>query len=145
MESRYAGRLERILPQLVLHFFQGDVPEKTVEYALRLTKTALEAFSVEEAIRSATTALTFLDEEWQGARAIEGEARVLLALAQRMAGDTESALREAATAVRIFEKDQQATRAVDALVLAAETAWQARQPEEASRWVSGTTTPRSTC
>ena len=32
LEARHAGRLDRVLPQLVHHCFQGDVPEKTVEY-----------------------------------------------------------------------------------------------------------------
>ena len=135
IESRHAGRLERVLPQLVTHFFQGDVPEKTVEYAVRLTRTALEAFSVEEAIRSATTALTFLDEEWEGPRVVEGETRLLLARARRMSGDTEGALREAAAAVRIFEREGHPAGSVAALLLAAETAWQARQPIETGRWV----------
>ena len=34
LETRHAGRIERVLPQLVHHFSQGDVPDKTVEYAL---------------------------------------------------------------------------------------------------------------
>ena len=36
--SRHAGRLERVLPQLVHHYFNGDVPEKTVEHGLRLAR-----------------------------------------------------------------------------------------------------------
>jgi len=135
IETRYAGRLDRVLPQLVHHFLQGDVADKTVDYALRLARSSLEAFSIEDAMRSAAAALTFLDEEWQGPRAVEGEARVLLARALRMTGEVERALREAAAAVRIFEQEGQPARAVEALVLAAETAWQARQSEETARWV----------
>src|SRR3990172_3382853 len=126
--------MERVLPQLLHHFYQANVPEKTVEYGLRLAKTSIEAFSGEEAARSARTALEFLDEEWEGDRSLEGEARVLLARAHRMAGEVDGALREAQAAVRVFEQQGQPARAVGALVLGAETAWQGRRSEEASRW-----------
>ena len=102
LETRYAGRLERVLPQLVQHFFQGDVPDKTVEYGLRLAKSSLETFSVEDATRSASTALTFLDADWEGPRVLEGDARLLLAKASRMTGDLETARREAAAASKIL-------------------------------------------
>ena len=136
LEQRHAGRLERVLPQLLHHFFQGDVPEKTVEYGLREARASLEAFSAEEAARAAKTALEFLDKEWEGERALEGDVRVLLARAHRMSGDIEGALREATTAVRVFEQEKQPARAAGALLLAAETAWQARRSEEATRWVA---------
>ncbi len=100
IEKRHSGRLERIYPQLVHHFSQGDVSDKTVEYGLRLAKTALYAFSAEEAGRAAKTVLEFLDEEWQGDSSLEGEARILLAQAHRMAGDVDAALKEAEVAGR---------------------------------------------
>ena len=53
IEKRYAGRLERIYPELVHHFSQADVPEKTVEYGLKLAQKSLDAFSAEDAIRVA--------------------------------------------------------------------------------------------
>ncbi|HET7293361.1 MAG TPA: ABC transporter substrate-binding protein [Vicinamibacteria bacterium] len=134
LEARHGGRLDRVLPQLVHHFHQGDVPEKAVEYGLRLARTSLDAFSAEEAVRSAKTALDFLDEEWQGDRGLEAEARLLLARAHRMAGDADGALEEAAAAARIFESARpQGSPA--ALLLAAEVAWQARRTEEAGAWV----------
>jgi len=43
VEKRHGGRLERVYPQLVHHFSQGDVPDKTVEYGLRMAKAALDA------------------------------------------------------------------------------------------------------
>ncbi len=135
VEKRHGGRLERALPQLVHHFSLGDVPEKTVEYGLRQAKASLEAFSAEEATRSAKMALQYLDEEWEGDRALEGEARTLLARSYRLAGDIEGALREAAAAIRVFEKEKQPAQSLGPLVLAAETAWQARRGEEAGRWV----------
>ena len=133
IEKRHAGRLERILPQLVHHFYQGDIPDKTVEYGLRLARASLDAFSAEEAARSARAALEFLDDEWEGDRSLEGEARTLLAQALRMSGDIEASLREADTAVAIFERQSAPGRAVTALLLAAETAWQARRSDEATR------------
>ena len=136
LEARHAGRLDRVLPQLVHHCFQGDVPDKAVEYALRLTRSSLDAFSVEEAIRFATTALTFLDAEWEGPRVIEGDARLLLARGQRMAGDLETALRETATATRIFEQEHDTVRLVGALVLGAEIAWRARRTDEMGRSIA---------
>jgi ABC-type transport system substrate-binding protein len=135
VETRHAGRVERVLPQLVHHFFEGDVPEKTVEYALRLAARSLDAFSAEEAIRSATAALTFLDDEWEGPRSVEGETRLLLARARRMNADLESALRETTLAIRVFDETRETVRLADALLFAAETAWQARLPDEASRFV----------
>ena len=135
LETRHAGRIERVLPQLVQHCLQGDVPDKTVEYALRLARTSLEAFSVEDATRSASTALTFLDADWEGSRTVEGEARLLLARAHRMAGDLESALREAAAAIRIFEQHGESPDRLGALLVGAEAAWQARRPDDMGRWI----------
>lgn len=134
-EKRHGGRLERVYPQLVYHFSQGDVPDKTVEYGLRLAKAALEAFSAEEAARSARTALEFLDEEWEGDRSVEGDARMLLAQAHRMAGDVDAALKEAEAALKVFERENQRPRVVNCLRLAAETAWQSRRVDETARWV----------
>ncbi|HLE62463.1 MAG TPA: ABC transporter substrate-binding protein, partial [Pyrinomonadaceae bacterium] len=135
IEKRHGGRLERVYPQLVHHFSQGDVAEKTVEYGLRMAKTALDAFSAEEAARAAKTVLEFLDEEWEGDPSLEGEARLLLAQAYRMAGDVEGALKESEGAARIFEKENHTQRSVVALLLAAETSWQARKIEETTRLV----------
>jgi ABC-type transport system substrate-binding protein/predicted ATPase len=135
LEKRHGGRQERVLPLLVHHFSQGDVPEKTVEYGLQLARKSLDSFSAEEAARATRMALEFLDDQWEGDRSLEGEARVLLARAHRMAGDVDGALREAEAAVQVFEQEKQAGRAVDALVLAAEAAWQGRRTDETARWV----------
>src|SRR5204863_24475 len=64
------------------------------------------------------------------------DARVLLARAPRLAGDLETALRETSAAARIFEQAHDTTRLLGALVLAAETAWQARQTDEMGRFVT---------
>jgi ABC-type transport system substrate-binding protein/serine/threonine protein kinase len=133
VEKRHAGRLERVYPQLVHHFSQGDVPDKTVEYGLRMAKAAFDAFSPEEAARAAKTVLEFLDEEWEGDPALEGEARMLLAQAYRMSGDVDAALKESESAGRILGRENHKERAVTALLFAAETAWQARKVEETTR------------
>jgi ABC-type transport system substrate-binding protein len=134
LEARLGARADRVLPQLVQHFYQGDVPEKAVDYGLRLAKASLDTFSVDEAVRAAKTALDCLDEEWQGERALEGEARLLLAQAERVTGHADVALQEAAAAARLFEELGKPARAAAALLFAAETAWQSRRSEEAGRW-----------
>ena len=136
IEKRHSGRLERIYPQLVHHFSQGDVPDKTVEYALRLARNALDAFSAEDAFRAAKTAIDFLDEEWEGEPIAEGEARMLLAQAHQMAGDIDGALKEAEAAIKVFERENQPALSVKPLLFAAEAAWQARRVEETTRWVN---------
>ncbi len=136
IEKRAAGRLERVYPELVHHFWQGDVPEKTVEYGLKLAQKSLDTFSPEDAIRVARITLEFLeDEEWSGDPALEGEARLMLAQGQRMTGNVEGALREAETAVRVFEERKRVGRAVAAVFFAADSAWQARRIDDARRWV----------
>src|SRR5262249_22672869 len=42
-------------------------------------RAALESWSAEEAARSARTVLDFLDEEWRGDPALEGDARLIVA------------------------------------------------------------------
>ena len=103
-----AGRLERVYPELVHHFSQADVPEKTVEYALKLAQKSLDAFSAEDAVRVAKIALDYLeDAEDAEDRKLEGEARLLLAQGHRLAGNIDAALREAEAAVRVFEAEKQ--------------------------------------
>ncbi len=143
IEKRHEGRLERVYPQLVYHYAQADEGKKTVEYALQLARVSLDAFSPEEAARAVKIALEFLDDEWEGERWREGDARMMLAQAHRMTGDIDGALREVESANRIFEREKNSPLAVSALLLAAETAWQARRTEETRRWVErGTTAAR---
>ena len=145
VETRNAGRLERVYPELVHHFSQADVPEKTVEYALKLAQKSLDAFSAEDAIRVAKTALDYLeDAEDAEDRKREGEARLLLAQGHRMAGSIDAALREGEAALRVFEAEKQPARAAAAVLLVAETAWQARRIDDARRWAErGIETARS--
>ncbi|MGH9366584.1 MAG: ABC transporter substrate-binding protein, partial [Thermoanaerobaculia bacterium] len=136
VEKRYAGRLERVYPELVHHFSQADVPEKTVEYGLKLARKSLDTFSPEDAIRVAKIALDYLeDAEEAGSRSLEGEIRLLLAQGHRMAANIDAALREAEAAVKAFEAQNQTGHAVAAILLAAESSWQARRIDDARRWV----------
>ena len=135
LEQRHAGRLERVYPRLVHHFSEGDVAEKTVSYGLELARRSLEAMNPEEAMRSSKTALEFVDEEDLDENGnVRGELLLILARAERMARDLDSALAHAETAAATLAADQPATAAAAAL-LAAETAWQARQGDETRRWV----------
>ncbi|HQQ77762.1 MAG TPA: ABC transporter substrate-binding protein [Thermoanaerobaculia bacterium] len=136
LEKRHQGRLDRVYPELVHHFSEGDVPEKAVDYSLKLAKKSLDAFSPEEAVRVAKTALDYLsDEEWEGDKSLEGDARLLLAQASRMTGHADAALREAEAAGKIFEREKQPVRAVEAVLFAADTAWNGRKVDEARRLV----------
>ncbi len=145
VEKRNAGRLERVYPELVHHFSQADVSEKAVEYGLKLAQKSLDAFSPDEAVRVAKIALDYLeDAEDAEDRKLEGEARLLLAQGHRMAGNVDAALREAEAAMRVLEAEKQTSRAAAAVLLVAETAWQARRIDEARRWTErGIETSRS--
>jgi ABC-type transport system substrate-binding protein len=136
LEKRYAGRLERVYPDLVHHFSQADVAEKSVEYGLKLAQRSLDAFGADDALRAAKTCLEFLeDEEWEGDPSLEGEARFLAARAQRMAGNADGALREAEAAAKVFEREKLPEKAVAVSLFAAEAAWQERRVEDTRRWV----------
>ena len=136
LESQNADRLELVYPELVHHYSQGDVPEKTVEYGLALARRSLEAFSPEEATRVVKTALEFLEDKgWRGDRSLQGEARLLLARALQMTASLDGALREAEAAARVFEKEKKPDRAIAAMLTAAEVAWQGRRLDETRRWV----------
>ncbi|MGK2855847.1 MAG: ABC transporter substrate-binding protein [Thermoanaerobaculia bacterium] len=135
LESRNAGRLERVYPQLVHHFSEGDVAEKTVEYGLELARRSLDAYTPERAVRVTRTVMEFLDDDSATGAANEGEARTILASAQRMLGNLEAALREADQAVRVLERAAP-RRAPQAMLLAAEIAWHARRAEETRHWLA---------
>ncbi|HVS04313.1 MAG TPA: ABC transporter substrate-binding protein [Thermoanaerobaculia bacterium] len=135
LEKRHAGRLDRVYAQLLYHSYEGEDAEKAVEYGLLHARKSLDAFSPDEAMRAARTALEFLTEDWDGDRSQEGEGRMVLAAAHRLAGDMPAALRETAAAVEVFERAKDPERALDALLAAARAAWQVRQTEETRRWV----------
>ncbi len=135
LEKRYEGRAERVYAQLLHHFAEGDVPERTVYYGLREARHSLESFSSDEAIRAGRTALEFLDEDWEGEPRAVAEAHEVLAQAYQMAGDLDSALREAEAAIGCYGRLKIADGEVGGLLFAARTAWQARRTDDTRRWV----------
>jgi len=135
LERRYEGRLERVYAQLLHHFAEGDVPERSVFYGIREAKHSLEAFSSEEAIRACRTALEFLDDDWEGDPEAGGELHELLARAYQMSGDLGSALREVEASIAVYHRQGLAEAEVRALLFAARTAWHARRTADTRRWV----------
>ncbi len=134
LERISAGQLERVYPQLVHHYSNADVPEKAMEYGMKLAQKSLDAFSAEDAERAVRMVLDLLKAAAAAGTAevqTEGEARMLLAKAHRMAGDADAALRELDLACKMLEPQKR----VLAMLEAAETAWDARKTEEAKRWV----------
>ncbi len=131
LEKRNAGRLENVYPELVYHYSEGDVPEKTVSYGLELARKSLETFSQDEAVRTAKTVLDFLDDEWEGDPNVEGDVRLILSRAERMAGNLDAAIQQAERAVNKYRENQEKEKLIDALLVAAQCNWQARRTENA--------------
>jgi len=134
LERRFDGRLERVYPELVHHFAMADQPEKVVLYGMRLARKSIDAFSPGRAIWAARLVLDFLGEEARDNLLLEGEARMLLAMAQRMKGDREAALRELEAAIKVFQQKQSTAHLLPALVKAAQVSWEGRMPEQTQRW-----------
>lgn len=133
LEDRYAGKLGRVLPQLVHHFVHADEAEKVFEYGIALVRRSLESHAADEALRVAQIALEFAREE--GDSATQGEVSLLLARAQRARGSLGAALSELETAAKAFEQAGRADRALEAMESAADVAWEGRRTEQARRWV----------
>lgn len=135
LETRNAGRLERFYSALLHHYQQAAVPAKIAEYGLKLARNSLESFYAEDGIRAATAVLDSIKDQENADLALEGEAHLLLAQAHRMLGNVESSLRECAQAIRVFEKASQSSLASEAIVTAANTAWEGRKIDDTSVWV----------
>ncbi len=137
LEERHAGRLERVYPQLVYHFSEGDEAVKTVAYAFMLARMSAGAISPTDTIRATRTALEFVeDEDLDDSGEVEGELRLLLASALRTVGNISGSLREAGRAVRAYRDRGQQGPAAAACLVAAETAWQIRRIDETRHWLS---------
>jgi serine/threonine protein kinase/ABC-type transport system substrate-binding protein len=135
LEQRNAGRLDRVLPLLVHHYSEGDVPEKVIEFGLQSARKSLEALSAEDALRTGKTVLEFLKGEEDSATELEGDLRLILAEAHRLAGNTDAALQELDSAIQVFQQIRKPERLISAITLAAETAWDGRRVDETRRWV----------
>ncbi|MCI0615565.1 ABC transporter substrate-binding protein [bacterium] len=135
LERRNAGRLDRVYPLLVHHYAEGDVPEKVIEFGIESARKSLEALSAEDALRTAKTVLEFLKGEEESTTELEGDVRLLLAEAYRLTANIDAALQELELAVQVFQEIKKSERLVQAVVLAAETAWEGRKVDETRRWV----------
>jgi len=135
LEKRFEGRLDRIYPQLVHHFSEGDVPEKTISYGMVAARKSLDAFSPEPTIEVIRTVLDFLEDGDLADPRTEGDARMLLVAAHRMSGNVDAALREAEAAGRAYQKAKSDRNVAHALLAAAETSWEGRRVEEARKWL----------
>jgi ABC-type transport system substrate-binding protein len=133
LESKHAGKLERVRAQLVHHYEQADDAAKVIEHGLALASAALAAHSTEDAIRASRAVLGFVEEAENAS--VEAEARRLLASAHRAAGDFEAALKELEAAIKVHEKVGDHAMAVAAYAEAAFAAWHGRRVAEAKRWI----------
>jgi serine/threonine protein kinase/ABC-type transport system substrate-binding protein len=135
LERRFSGQLDRVYPQLLHHYRNGDVPGKAVEYGLKLARKSLDAFSTEDAMRVAKISLDLMKEDPARKSVLEAEARTLMAQAHRMVGDIHEALNELQQVVEIFERENQKSDALTWIVCAAEMAWEWRKVDVMKRWV----------
>lgn len=133
LERMSQGRLEQVYPLLVHHFSAGDVASKTIEYGLVHARQSLRAAGPDDALRTARTALEFLDDE--DATGVLGELRAILAEAYRAQGLNARALLNAEAAYKAFQNVGDAPRGADCALLAAQIAWQSRRIDAARRWV----------
>ncbi|MEW6368603.1 MAG: ABC transporter substrate-binding protein [Acidobacteriota bacterium] len=135
LEKRNAGRLERVIPQLLHHYFEGDVSEKVVEFGLRFAKKSMDGFSPENAMNAARKVLSVVESDDEPRPSVEAEARLCLGAASRMSGDIDGAIREYSTAIDLLQTQDDLPRTAATLLIAAETAWDGRRVDEARRWV----------
>lgn len=133
LEHRHQTHLERIYPQLVHHYAEGDVAEKVILYGMELARKSLASFSPEDALRAARSVLDFCQEDGS---TIHAQVRALMAEGHRMIGSADTALQEFDAAIRGFEKCGDTAMAVRAMALAAETAWESRKVEQADHFLN---------
>lgn len=133
LEGKYQGRAERVLSQLVHHFSEGDVVDKTIEYGRMSARQSLDAYCWDDAVRAAEVALDFAEDEADAS--VEGDLRLILAEAQNARGRADAAVKEAGRAVRAFERAGDLDQASKATLLLAETAWKSRRLGDMKRWL----------
>lgn len=135
LAQRYAGRLDRVLPQLVHHCRAGDLGAETVRYSLALARKTLP-LSPEDALRTAKAALDFVEEEGVDDPLLaEGQLYDLLARAHAASSQSERAFRDAERAAELFTRRRAAAPLAALCLLAAEIAWQGRRMELVRAWV----------
>ena len=141
LERRWEGRLERIYPDLVHHFWNAGREVETIAYALLLARRSADLWGPTHVVRSARIALAALDqgavaEGASDAGEVEGELRRLLAVALARQGAARSGLREAVASARAFERAGEELATARSALLAARLAWSTRRVETAERWAT---------
>src|SRR5262249_37738250 len=106
---------------------------KAIEYGLKAAERSLNAFSPDDAIRSAKLVLGFLQNTSGSDRLLEAQAGSVLAQANRLRGNFEEALECWKRVIAVLEKESGKT--VEALLSAAETAWEGRHIDDSRLWV----------
>ncbi|MEM1178647.1 MAG: ABC transporter substrate-binding protein [Acidobacteriota bacterium] len=135
LESRWAGRLERVYAQLAYHFAQADDGRRAVRFGALLARRALDSRSPGDAVRAATTALELIDDD-DVENPLESEAELLevLARAYLSQGDIDRACQRGLEAQRVFQKAGDPRRSAAVWLFVAEAAWQGRRVADARRW-----------
>lgn len=126
LEQRSAARIELVLPDLLHHFVQGDVPEKVVKFGTALAKRYLGAYSPLEARRAADAVLEFASRTALEDPSAEAEVRGIRARALWMAGIRQPALDEFQLAIAGFRNAGDASAELATIAAAAESAWAGR-------------------
>lgn len=123
------------LPRLHHHFHHGDVPEKAVEYGLRLAQAHLEAFSLVDAKTVLRMVLQATEDLAAPTPCAEGKAHLLLARVLRHEGDVGEALRETEKALKGFDAAGDATGILETVRFGAEAAYAAQLTDETRGWL----------
>ncbi len=147
LEERNRTAPERAASDLLIHYSRADVADKTIEYGLMSGRTALRSCGALDAIHAASVVLEFADED-DDARAA-ADARMITGAAMRLAGRHTEAERELARAHKLYVRIGDEGSAFEAIVSAAESAWEARLVGLTESWIerglplaaSGTTAP----
>jgi ABC-type transport system substrate-binding protein len=136
LEHRFAGHEAAVLPQLVLHYSEADVPDKVIVYGLDLAERSLAARAAEDAANAARAVIDALTGEDAAEWSTEGRARRLLAEALVLGFAYGEALRQFGAAALAYERAGESGTSLEAVARAARVAWEAQLVEEARRWVT---------
>ncbi len=134
VEARAGHRLDAVYPRLVHHFGLAGAADKVVRYGLALARRELELLAGDKALRAARTVLEVLAES-PDAGAAEAGARAAAAEALRLVGDLAAAAVELELAAALHAAAGDTSAQVEVVWLSADTAWRARDVDQARRFV----------
>ncbi len=142
LHRRFAERLEQqgavraeVVAKLLHHYYEADESERVVHYGLAMAKSALTAFSADDAVKATRMVLTALQDTGYTAETSTAEVHLLAAEAHRIAGNPTAALRSLDTAAEEFTTSRLNERLLVASVMAAQIAWESRHFDDARKWV----------